>query len=155
MFKDYYFVLGVEINATDEEIKQAYRRQSIRWHPDKNQGRDTTQQMQDINEAYEILKDVKKRQRYDEEYIKYKDRTKNNHSQTGTSAENFNKNHQFEDAELENWIKEAREKAEKMMRQIKTDTKGALKLGIKEGINSLIGLLIINVLVLVFLRGCD
>ena len=70
MLKDYYSILGISFNASDEEIKRAYRALSKRWHPDVNPGLDTTAIMQDINEAYYILRDSAMRVRYDAEYVK-------------------------------------------------------------------------------------
>ena len=52
MFKDYYQILGIEYPSNPVEIRGAYHLQSMKWHPDKNPGRDTKQQMQDVNEAY-------------------------------------------------------------------------------------------------------
>ena len=72
MFKDYYKLLDIPQNASDEEIKKAFREQAIKWHPDRNQGTDTTLRMQEINEAYLILKDKEARARYDIEYNKFK-----------------------------------------------------------------------------------
>ena len=71
MFTDYYSILGVDTNATQEDITIAYRKQSLKWHPDKNPNRDTTREMQDINEAYHILRDSEKRARYDLELRRY------------------------------------------------------------------------------------
>ncbi len=70
MLKDYYSILGISFNASDEEIKRAYRALSKRWHPDMNPGLDTTVIMQDINEAYFILRDSAIRVKYDAEYVK-------------------------------------------------------------------------------------
>lgn len=70
MLKDYYSILGISFNASDDEIKRAYRALSKRWHPDVNPGLDTTAIMQDINEAYFILRDSAMRVRYDAEYVK-------------------------------------------------------------------------------------
>ena len=67
MFKDYYQILGVSPTASKQEIKQAYRMMSLKWHPDKNPGVDVTSMMQDINEAYKILNDDLCRARYDKE----------------------------------------------------------------------------------------
>lgn len=61
--RDYYEVLGVGKNASDDEIKKAFRRKAIEHHPDK--GGDEAK-FKEINEAYEVLKDDKKRQRYDQ-----------------------------------------------------------------------------------------
>ena len=68
MFKDYYKILGVTHLASPADIKRAYRDMSMKWHPDRNPNEDVTSIMQDINEAYAILKDKSKRDRYDLEY---------------------------------------------------------------------------------------
>lgn len=62
--RDYYEVLGVAKNASDDEIKKAFRRKAIEYHPDKQGGDE--EKFKEINEAYEVLKDSKKRQRYDQ-----------------------------------------------------------------------------------------
>ena len=63
---DYYEVLGVAKNATDEEIKKAYRAKALQYHPDKNQGNAAAEEMfKKINEAYSVLSDSKKRADYD------------------------------------------------------------------------------------------
>jgi curved DNA-binding protein CbpA len=72
MFKDYYQILGIEYPSNPVEIKGAYHLQSMKWHPDKNPGRDTKQQMQDVNEAYNILKDDISKGHYDKEYLTFK-----------------------------------------------------------------------------------
>lgn len=64
------------------EIKVAYRKQCIKWRRDKNINIDTTQRMQDINQAYLILKDEETRSKYDIEYLKFK----------GYKSENINNN---------------------------------------------------------------
>ncbi len=61
-FKDYYSILEIGRFASFEEIKAAYRAMSKKWHPDMNPNVDVKHKMQDINEAYAILKDYSKKQ---------------------------------------------------------------------------------------------
>lgn len=66
-YKDYYKVLGVAKNATDDEIKKAYRKLAVKYHPDKNQGdKEAEAKFKEVAEAYEVLKDPDKRKKYDE-----------------------------------------------------------------------------------------
>ena len=65
--KDYYKILGVPENASDEEIRKAFRRLAFKYHPDKNIGneKEAEEKFKDINEAYGVLSDSLKRQQYD------------------------------------------------------------------------------------------
>ncbi|SCA58524.1 Chaperone protein DnaJ [Chlamydiales bacterium SCGC AB-751-O23] len=64
---EYYQTLGISQSATAAEIKKAYRKLALKYHPDKNQGDDETAQcFKEISEAYEVLSDEKKRQIYDQ-----------------------------------------------------------------------------------------
>lgn len=66
MAKDYYEVLGVGKNASDKEIKQAFRRLAKKFHPDANPNNpDAEAKFKEINEAYEVLSDKEKREKYD------------------------------------------------------------------------------------------
>jgi curved DNA-binding protein len=64
---DYYSVLGIKNGSSDEEIKKAYRKQAMKYHPDRNEG-DTKAEskFKDISEAYAVLNDKKKRREYDQ-----------------------------------------------------------------------------------------
>lgn len=64
-YKDYYEILGVKRDATDAEIKSAYRKLARKFHPDVNKTKEAESKFKDINEAYEVLGDKQKRQRYD------------------------------------------------------------------------------------------
>lgn len=64
--RDYYEVLGVSRDASEEEIKKAYRKLAMQYHPDRNAGnKEAEEKFKEAAEAYEILKDESKRQRYD------------------------------------------------------------------------------------------
>ena len=65
--RDYYEVLGVEKTASAEEIKKAYRKKAIQYHPDKNPGdKEAEEKFKEAAEAYDVLSDPQKRQRYDQ-----------------------------------------------------------------------------------------
>lgn len=64
--KDYYSILGVDKNASADEIKSAYRRLAKKYHPDLNKAPDAAEKFKEINEAYEVLGDDKKRANYDQ-----------------------------------------------------------------------------------------
>jgi len=68
MVKDYYSILGVPRNASDEEIKKAYRKLAMQYHPDRNPGKEkwANEKFKEINEAYGVLGDPQKRRQYDQ-----------------------------------------------------------------------------------------
>ena len=65
--KDYYKILNVKKNATESEIKKAYRKLAIKWHPDKNPNNkeEAEEKFKEINEAYSVLSNKQKRKQYD------------------------------------------------------------------------------------------
>lgn len=65
MLPDFYKILGVSINASDDEIKMAFRLRAKRLHPDKNPSKNSLARFQILALAYETLKDAEKRKRYD------------------------------------------------------------------------------------------
>lgn len=138
MFKDYYKILEIGSAATTQEIKLAYRALSKKWHPDLNPNIDVTQKMQDINEAYAILKDDVKRQRYDVEYLKYQEyfnshnsKDNNNTKKESTYCYDYN----IYNDTLKQDINEAREYAKKIVEEFLSSFKYASKVAAKGALN--------------------
>ncbi|CAH1963935.1 unnamed protein product [Acanthoscelides obtectus] len=65
MGKDYYRILGISKNSTDDDIKKAYRKLALKYHPDKNKSAEAEERFKEVAEAYEVLSDKKKRDVYD------------------------------------------------------------------------------------------
>jgi len=64
--KDYYKILGVDRNATEEQLKKAYRKLALKYHPDRNKGdKGAEERFKEVNEAYAVLNDKEKRRQYD------------------------------------------------------------------------------------------
>jgi DnaJ-class molecular chaperone len=63
---NYYEILGVAKNASDQEIKAAYRRQALKWHPDRNKSAGANEKFKEVTKAFEVLSDSKKKEMYDQ-----------------------------------------------------------------------------------------
>ena len=64
--KDYYEILGISKTSTAEEIKRAYRKLALQYHPDRNKTKEAEEKFKEVNKAYEVLSDTTKRQQYDQ-----------------------------------------------------------------------------------------
>jgi len=64
--RDYYDILGVSKSASGAELKAAYRKQALQWHPDRNKSPEAEKKFKEINEAYEVLSDAEKKSAYDQ-----------------------------------------------------------------------------------------
>ena len=64
--RDYYDVLDISRNATEEEVRKAFRQKALQYHPDRNKDPGALDQFKEINEAYQVLTDPKRRQQYDQ-----------------------------------------------------------------------------------------
>lgn len=170
MFKDYYELLGITENASQEEIKKGFRDQAVKWHPDRNKGVDTTSRMQEINEAYLILKDPDARIRYDREYQRFKSHIKQEKTHEGFSGketQNEQKGqrptHQYtdfkvEDDILEKWMFNAKKQAVDLAQQTIKDFKGvsvAASQGFVTGIKQVIVWVIVINLIVFSIKACN
>ena len=151
MFVDYYELLEIDSSASTVEIKSAFKKQALKWHPDKNTGIDTTEMMQRINEAYLILKDEEARRLYNIEYKRFKQFKKereehsnyqkesdskqknqqqsNNASSDNTYQKTNEKRHQYDsyevfDETLKRWMENARNQAVSLAKQTIEDLRG-------------------------------
>lgn len=66
MGKDYYKILGVAKTASDDDLKKAYRKLALKYHPDKNKAPGAEERFKEVAEAYEVLSDKRKRETYDQ-----------------------------------------------------------------------------------------
>jgi len=143
MFTDYYDILDISENATQEEIKSAFKKQAMKWHPDRNPGQDTTIRMQQINEAYLILKDEEARNRYNIEYQSFKAHQRQQeqfrqqqrqqaYKHEKTESKNSTDNdYRVNDDVLNNWMNNAKKQSVGLAQQMIEELKGMVKEGAK------------------------
>jgi len=174
MFKDYYAILEIHISATYDEIKSAFKKQALKWHPDRNLGQDTTSKMQDINEAKLILLDVEARERYNREYYRFKNyqsqkenekrqREKQREEQTQyQETESQAKDYEVEDEILNKWMNNAKKQAVDLAKETIEDLKGMTKDGMKAAsekigsqIPSLLIMAVIFLIIVLLIKTCN
>lgn len=113
---DYYSVLGIPRNATSDEIKKAYRKLAMRFHPDRTGGDDT--KFKQINEAYDVLKDPAKKQEYDNPQPRFDTNSMNQGNPFGAG---------FEDMFSQMFNQQMRRPRRPMNRDISIDTHISLR----------------------------
>lgn len=158
MFKDYYQLLGISSSSSKQEVKQAYRSKSLKWHPDRNPGVDVTDMMQNINEAYTILKDDTSRARYDKEYEKFRQTYERSMPKSGSPKyETWSYDYEVNDDDLKNDINEARKYAKDLVdeffKNIKKTSKVAAKGAWDDAYGYIIGAVLISI-IFALIRTC-
>ncbi len=118
--QDYYAILNLQLNASKAEIKNAFRKEALKWHPDRNKSSEAIERMQLINEAYLILKDDEARLKYDKEYKRYQNFKRQQQSTRSTQASSSytsssKEEYTFNDDVLNDWIKKAKKQAKNMV----------------------------------------
>lgn len=158
MFKDYYQILDVLPSATKQEIKEAYRKMSLRWHPDRNPGVDVTEMMQDINEAYKILNDDISRVRYDKEYQEFiLERENRKPKQQERKSESWNYDYDIHDEDLKQDINEARTYAKNIVDEFLKNLRETSKVAAKGAWDGAYGYIIggiIATVIFALIRTC-
>lgn len=173
-FKDYYKILEIQQTASLEEIKIAFKKQAVKWHPDRNLDTDTTEKMQEINEAYLILKDKDARERYDREYLRYKEFTSQSsksysqekHSHSNSQSANEQKeekaerpNYEFDDEILKNWIRNARRQAvdlaKQTIREVGELSVTATKAAGSKMLEMFLGYFVVGIIFLLIFKACS
>ena len=150
MFKDYYEILEVDIEATGNQIKDSYRRLIKKWHPDLCSHPNAKSRSQEIIEAYLILSDTDAREKFDNEYYRFYEAQKayenekndnafqksyktddsfNSQEENKKTTDQFREAYTFSDKIFEKWVENAREQAKKFAMQAISDTIGATKSG--------------------------
>ena len=183
MFKDYYAILEIDVSASQDDIKAAFKKQALRWHPDRNIGKDTTSIMQDINEAKLILLDTEARERYNREYHRFKDfqrQKENENRQKEKQREEYRKerkteeqkhyqettsqtrDYKVEDEILNKWMNNAKKQAVDLAKETIEDLKGMTKEGMKAAtekvgsqIPSLLIMAVVFLIIALLIKTCN
>jgi len=120
MIPNLYSILQVDRYAKKEEIKKAYRKLALQWHPDKNKSSEAHDRFIEINEAYLILSDEEARNKYNVEYDFYfatkteiKEEPIFGEYQSADSGNSFKQKSNYKDPDLNNWTSSAKKQAEK------------------------------------------
>lgn len=135
-YKNYYEILEIEYPSNPTAIKKGYKKAAIKWHPDRNLDIDTTTQMQNINEAYLILKDSSKKKAYDSIYEKvYGNNFESEFKESNRGQESTKQNETkqkskakptFNEEKLKDWILDAQKRAKTMVYETVEESKSLL-----------------------------
>lgn len=158
MFKDYYKALGINPSSSKIEIKEAYRKMSLKWHPDRNPGVDVTTIMQDINEAYKILYDDESRVRYEREYNLFI-KTILSTKERWCKSDDYSWTYEYDinDADLKEEINAARNYAQDLVNEFLNNLKNTSKDAAKGAFDNAIGYVIggfLFFIIIILIRMC-
>ncbi len=140
MFKDYYAILEITFPSNTLEIKSSYRELTIKWHPDRNE-KDTMDVMIDINEAYNVLSDASLKDKYDKEYVLFK-QTQTKPYDYSVKKDYAYYNYDMQDDSLKRDIYNARSNAEQFVRELIESLKKTTKTAAKGAFDSVLPYLI-------------
>jgi curved DNA-binding protein CbpA len=157
MIPNYYEILCLKSTYKKEEIKKAYRKLALEFHPDKNKSADAHTKFISINEAYIILYDKDTREKYDREYFIYFELKKDS-SDTSDFSEPYKKqnketNNRFNDETLNDWVVGAREQAERFAKMAFKEFYGLFKSFFKELIFQISNVILIIIGAFFFIYG--
>ena len=115
MIKNHYQILGISRNADSKEIKKAYKKLAVQFHPDKNSGdKYFEERFKEIQESYEILTNQQKKSEYDRLYDSfYSNKQKDNHSQSQSTYKNTSTHYSNQKEEERKQEEKKKEEAEK------------------------------------------
>ena len=136
--RNYYELLGISINATEQEIKEAYHKQARKYHPDNNPGQDTTEMMQELTLAYNTLRNTSSRRQYDATLnhqqrtstsysTRYSSKTKNNNDFWSAVNEYMKQNQ-----DVQKRMRRAQEEREERMRKAQQELEERMRKAQKE-----------------------
>jgi curved DNA-binding protein CbpA len=173
MFVDYYALFEISETSTEEQIKIAFKKQALKWHPDKNPGNDTTEKMQMLLEAKLILLDKEARHKYNAQYRRFKQAEEvkkqkifkndfNSKSEKKSEHKYTFTDFDIDDDVLKRWINNAKKQAVDLAKKTIEELKGMTKAGIKEGTkemgNALLYQIIFSLIIILIIgtsRACN
>ena len=149
MFLDYYAILDIPFGSTDAEIKRGYKKQALKWHPDRNSDPQAKDKIQLINEAYLILSDSEAKKVYDAEYLNYKETS---YTENEKNDPFVSKSYEIASEVLKKWISNARKQASDLTKESIQDIIGISK-EVGKQVGKEIPYIILRALILVIIMG--